>query len=79
MKNCIVGMLLTCTINMPAKYYPIFLMFQVVWSSMQREFLNQYKLFVDMIEKCYGASNIALEFTIEDVLGMFSEIARTHN
>ena len=54
-------------------------MFQVVWSSMQREFLNQYKLFVDMIEKCYGASNIALEFTIEDVLGMFSEIARTHN
>ena len=46
---------------------------------MQREFLNQYKLFVDMIAKCYGASNIALEFTIEDVLGMFSEIARTHN
>ena len=64
---------------MPAKYYAISLMFQVVWSAMQREFLNQYKLFVDMIEKCYGASNIALEFTIEDVLGMFSEIARTHN
>lgn len=46
---------------------------------MQREFLNQYNLFVNMLAKCYAASNISLEFSIEDVLQMFSDIALAHN
>lgn len=45
---------------------------------MQKEFLNQYKLFVDMLEKCYKDSNISLEFSIGDILQMFSDIAQSH-
>ncbi|XP_067944096.1 exocyst complex component 1-like [Watersipora subatra] len=51
---------------------------QVVWNSMQKEFLNQYNLFVNMLAKCYAASNITLEFGINDVLQMFSDIAQMH-
>lgn len=45
---------------------------------MQREFLNQYNLFTEMLGKCYPGSGITLEFTIDDVLQMFSDIAQSH-
>ncbi|KAK2556010.1 Exocyst complex component 1 [Acropora cervicornis] len=41
---------------------------QVVWHSMQDEFLQQYKTFDDLIQRCYPGSMINLEVTINDIL-----------
>lgn len=51
---------------------------QVIWRSMQEEFIAQYKSISEMIERCYPQANIALLFSIEDVLNVFSEIAQMH-
>jgi len=51
---------------------------QVVWHSMQEEFIRQYKSIQNLIERCYPGSMIHLEFSIEDILQFFSDIARSH-
>ncbi len=51
---------------------------QVVWHSMQDEFLKQYKHFDQLITKCYPGAGITLEFTISDLLTYFSDIAQSH-
>lgn len=54
------------------------LSFQVVWHSMQEEFIQQYKHFEDLIDRCYPGSKINLEVTINDILSYFSSIAQSH-
>ncbi|XP_067000465.2 exocyst complex component 1 isoform X2 [Anabrus simplex] len=51
---------------------------QVVWRAMQEEFIQQYKAIEDLIQRCYPGSMISLEFSIQDILTFFSEIARSH-
>ncbi|XP_022323453.2 exocyst complex component 1-like isoform X3 [Crassostrea virginica] len=51
---------------------------QVVWFSMQDEFIKQVKHYEDLINQCYTDSGITLEFKVEDVLSFFSEIAQNH-
>lgn len=51
---------------------------QVVWRAMQEEFIRQYKILEDWIQQCYPGSMVALEFTIEEILQFFSDIARSH-
>ena len=51
---------------------------QVVWRAMQEEFIQQYKCIEDLIQRCYPGAQIALDFTINDVLDYFSDIARSH-
>ena len=51
---------------------------QVVWRAMQEEFIQQYKCIEDLIQRCYPGAQIALDFTINNVLEYFSEIARSH-
>lgn len=51
---------------------------QVVWRAMQEEFIQQYKTLEDLIQQCYPGSMITLEFTINDILDFFSDIARSH-
>ncbi|XP_023018204.1 exocyst complex component Sec3 [Leptinotarsa decemlineata] len=51
---------------------------QVVWRAMQEEFIRQYKMLEDLIQQCYPGSMVTLEFTIEDILHFFSDIARSH-
>lgn len=51
---------------------------QVVWRAMQEEFIRQYKNLEDLIQQCYPGSMITLEFTINDILTFFSDIARSH-
>ena len=53
-------------------------LFQVVWHSMQDEFIHQYKHFEDLIQRCYPGSMINLEVTINDILSYFSNIAQSH-
>jgi len=50
---------------------------QVVWTSVQKQFLHQYNLFVSMLKRCYADSN-SLDFSINDILQMFSDIAQLH-
>lgn len=45
---------------------------------MQEEFIMQYKNLEELIQHCYPGSMIALDFTIQDILQFFSEIARSH-
>ena len=52
--------------------------FQVVWHIMQDEFIQQYKHFEDLIQRCYPESMINLEVTIDDILSFFSNIAQSH-
>lgn len=51
---------------------------QVVWHSMQDEFIRQYKYIESLVQRCYPGSMITLEFSIDDILAFFSDIARSH-
>uniref|UniRef100_UPI00398E7E0D exocyst complex component 1 isoform X5 n=1 Tax=Pristiophorus japonicus TaxID=55135 RepID=UPI00398E7E0D len=51
---------------------------QVMWHSMQDEFIRQYKHFEGLIARCYPGSGIIMEFTIQDILEYFSSIAQSH-
>ena len=51
---------------------------QVVWRAMQEEFIQQYKCIEDLTQRCYPGAQINLDFTINDVLDYFSDIARSH-
>lgn len=51
---------------------------QVVWRAMQEEFIAQYNFLEERIQRCYAGAMINLEFSIEDILKFFSEIARSH-
>ena len=51
---------------------------QVIWYTMQDEFLSQYKAIQTMIERCYPSTNLSLIFTINDVLQVFSDMAQSH-
>uniref|UniRef100_A0A914X136 Exocyst complex component Sec3 PIP2-binding N-terminal domain-containing protein n=1 Tax=Plectus sambesii TaxID=2011161 RepID=A0A914X136_9BILA len=51
---------------------------QVVWRDMQDEFLQQLKHYDQLMGACYPNSKTDLEFSIQDVLQYFSEIAQQH-
>ncbi|XP_033111191.1 exocyst complex component 1-like isoform X2 [Anneissia japonica] len=51
---------------------------QVVWRSMQQEFIHQYNHIQNLIKRCYPGANLTLEFTIDEVLQFFSNIAQSH-
>jgi len=51
---------------------------QVVWRAMQEEFIVQYNFLEERIQRCYAGAMINLDFSIEDILKFFSEIARSH-
>ncbi|KAI7889050.1 exocyst complex component Sec3-domain-containing protein [Mucor mucedo] len=52
---------------------------QVVWRGIQEEFIRQHEKMEDLIHKCYSDAGAHLEFTIQDLLGMMSELARKVN
>lgn len=45
---------------------------------MQEEFIRQYKYIDDLIHRCYPGAMISLEFSIDDILNYFSDIAQSH-
>ncbi|RIB07820.1 exocyst complex component Sec3-domain-containing protein [Gigaspora rosea] len=51
---------------------------QVVWRSIEEEVIRCHERFTSIINKCYPDSNISLEFSIDDLLNYFSELARSH-
>jgi vacuolar-type H+-ATPase catalytic subunit A/Vma1 len=51
---------------------------QVVWRAMQEEFIAQYNFLEERMNACYAGSMITFDFSIQDILEFFSEIARSH-
>ncbi|XP_033220438.1 exocyst complex component 1 [Belonocnema kinseyi] len=51
---------------------------QVVWREMQSEFIAQYTYIEGRIHRCYPDSMVTLEFSVQDILDFFSEIAQSH-
>ncbi|CAE1251875.1 EXOC1 [Acanthosepion pharaonis] len=51
---------------------------QVVWHTMQDDFIRAYKHYDGLINNCYPGSMISLEFSMNDVLEYFSNIAQSH-
>ncbi|CAG8618334.1 12709_t:CDS:2 [Gigaspora rosea] len=51
---------------------------QVVWRSIEEEVIRCHERFTSIINKSYPDSNISLEFSIDDLLNYFSELARSH-
>jgi hypothetical protein len=51
---------------------------QVVWRGIQEEFCRQFRRYEELINKCYPETSIRLEFTLEELLSFFSEIALSH-
>lgn len=51
---------------------------QVVWRAMQEEFIAQYNYLEERIQRCYAGSMITLDFTINEILQFFSDIAQSH-
>jgi hypothetical protein len=51
---------------------------QVVWHGIQEEFIRLYRHYESLIQKCYPGSDVRLLFTIDDLCGYFSEIAKLH-
>ena len=63
-----------CTVISYFDVYPL----QVVWLTMQNEFIKQYNHFTELIQRCYPDAMITIEFSLEDLLGYFSNIAQQH-
>ncbi|KAJ1569360.1 GTP-Rho binding exocyst subunit [Cladochytrium tenue] len=51
---------------------------QVVWRAIQAEYTKHLKRYEELIVLCYPESGLKVEFTIDDLLGYFSELARMH-
>ncbi|XP_048400001.1 exocyst complex component 1-like isoform X1 [Stegostoma tigrinum] len=51
---------------------------QVVWYTMQGEFVRQYKEFQEMIARCYPGSGITMNFSIDDILQYFMDITKSN-
>ena len=45
---------------------------------MQEKFIQQYKYFDELINRCYPGSMINLDFSIDSLLTFFSDIAQSH-
>ena len=51
---------------------------QVIWRDMTDEFIKQYKNYENLIKLCYPGQKITLEFSADDVVQYFTEIAKSH-
>ncbi|ORX78934.1 hypothetical protein BCR32DRAFT_269795 [Anaeromyces robustus] len=47
-----------------------------IWQSLQNEFTGHIKRIEDIINKCYANTNIKLDFTIEELQNMYSDIEK---
>ncbi|EPZ36592.1 Exocyst complex, component Exoc1 domain-containing protein [Rozella allomycis CSF55] len=47
----------------------------VVWRHIQDELLTKYKTMSDLISRCYPDSDLSLNFSISDILNIFTELA----
>ncbi|NWZ89474.1 EXOC1 protein, partial [Nesospiza acunhae] len=46
----------------------------VVWQAVEQGFIQQYREFEELIQRCYAGAGIALDFSMEDLLSYFNSI-----
>jgi hypothetical protein len=51
---------------------------QVAWRGIQEAFYKQLRRYDELMGKCYPEANIKMEFSLDEVLAFFSEIAQSH-
>ncbi|KAF9923825.1 hypothetical protein FBU30_006109 [Linnemannia zychae] len=51
---------------------------QVAWRGIQEEFIRQHERFTRLIRECYPDAGVQMEFSMQELLGIFSEIAKSH-
>ncbi|KAF9429284.1 hypothetical protein BGZ76_001546 [Entomortierella beljakovae] len=51
---------------------------QVAWRGIQEEFIRQHERFSRLIKECYPDAGVQMEFSMQELLGFFSEIAKSH-
>lgn len=51
---------------------------QIVWDSLQEDVLKQIENINTIISNYYADAQAELEFTVDDIIGYFSEIAKNH-
>ncbi|KAG0308790.1 hypothetical protein BGZ98_006837 [Dissophora globulifera] len=52
---------------------------QVAWRGIQEEFIRQHERFSRLIRECYPDAGVQMEFSMQELLGFFSEIAKSHH
>jgi hypothetical protein len=52
---------------------------QVVWRGIQEEVVSSLRMYEELIEKCYGKDGVRLEFSVDEVLASFSDLALFNN
>ncbi|KAG9341725.1 hypothetical protein JZ751_018789 [Albula glossodonta] len=48
---------------------------QVVWRAVQQAFVTQYHSFESLVGRCYPVAGVSLDFTAQDLQGLFSSIS----
>ncbi|KAI8612283.1 exocyst complex component Sec3-domain-containing protein [Chytriomyces sp. MP71] len=51
---------------------------QVIWRGIQEAYTKNLKRYEEIIALCYPETGLKVEFTIEDLLGYFSDLAQNH-
>ncbi|KAF9430841.1 hypothetical protein BGZ94_003322 [Podila epigama] len=51
---------------------------QVAWRHIQEEFIRQHERFSRLIRECYPDSGVQMEFSMNELLAIFSDIAKNH-
>ncbi|KAI8606300.1 exocyst complex component Sec3-domain-containing protein [Dissophora ornata] len=52
---------------------------QVAWRGIQEEFIRQHERFSRLIRECYPDAGVQMEFSMQELLGFFSDIAKNHH
>ncbi|KAF9163780.1 hypothetical protein BGX21_000657 [Mortierella sp. AD011] len=52
---------------------------QVAWRGIQEEFIRQHERFSRLINECYPDAGVQMEFSMNELLGFFSDIAKSHH
>jgi hemerythrin len=51
---------------------------QVVWHGIQEEFIRDHNRTTELMQKCYAHTGLSIDFTINDLLDTFSELAKNN-
>ncbi|KAF9104952.1 hypothetical protein BGX27_009863 [Mortierella sp. AM989] len=51
---------------------------QVAWRGIQEEFIRQHERFSRFIKECYPDAGVQMEFSMNELLGFFSDIEKSH-
>ncbi|KAG0237832.1 hypothetical protein BGW42_008453 [Actinomortierella wolfii] len=51
----------------------------IAWRGIEEEFIRQHNRFTRLIQTCYPDAGVSLDFTMQDLLGLFSDIAKQHS